>query len=131
VYDLLDVRDDVSEKIAIVDAIKRAEIERVKDSMIASSHVSAFELRCAAALVQLGCDFAVVANQKEGKMSAVKSRAIQLKKLNVGRMMDEVARHFKGSGGGHEMVGGANFEHGLDAFMAADTLMARVREELG
>ncbi len=130
-YDLLEVREDASEKIALLEAVKRARIERIKDVLIASSQVSAFELRCAAALVQLGCDFAVVANQKEGKMSALKSRAPELKRLNVGKMMDGVAKEFKGSGGGHEMVGGSNFLHGLDAIFAADKLMAKVREEVG
>ncbi len=130
-YDLLSVREDPSEIIALVEAVKRAKLERLGDVVIAESQVSAFELRSAAALVQLGIDFAVVVNQKEGKISAVKARTHMLRKLNVGRMMDEAARHCHGSGGGHEMVGGANFLHGLDAFMAADKLMARVREEVG
>lgn len=130
-YDLLDVREDASEKIALIEAVKRARIERIKDLVIAESQVGAFELRCAAALVQLGCDFAVVANQKEGKASAVKSRALELRKINVGKMMDEVAQQLHGSGGGHEMVGGSNYVHGLDALVAADKLMAKVREEIG
>ncbi|MFH1750488.1 MAG: DHH family phosphoesterase [Candidatus Micrarchaeota archaeon] len=130
-YDLLTVREDPSEKIAVIEAVKRARIERIKDIVIAESYVGAYELRCAAALVQLGCDFAVVANQKEGKASAVKGRIPELKKINVGKLMDEVARELKGSGGGHEMVGGSNYVHGLDALIAADKLMAKVREEIG
>ena len=130
-YDLLDVREDASEKIALMEAVRRARIERIRDVVIAESQVGAFELRCAAALVSLGCDFAVVANQKEGKAPAVKSRGPELKKINVGKLMDEVARELKGSGGGHEMVGGSNYTHGLDALVAADKLMAKVREEIG
>ncbi|MEK6954949.1 MAG: DHH family phosphoesterase [Candidatus Micrarchaeota archaeon] len=130
-YDLLDVRVDASEKIALIEAVKRAKIERIKDIVIAESQVGAYELRCAAALVQLGCDFAVVANQKDGKASAVKSRIPELKKINVGKLMDEVARELHGSGGGHEMVGGSNYTHGLDALIAADKIMAKVREEIG
>lgn len=130
IYDLLYVKEDISEKIAVVESVKRAQIEHLKDNLIASSQVGAFELRCAAALVDFGCDFAVVANQKEGKLSAIKGRAFELRKMNVGKVLDSIARDMKGSGGGHEMVGGANFLHGLDALIAAEKIMAHVRMEL-
>ncbi|MFH1443749.1 MAG: DHH family phosphoesterase [Candidatus Micrarchaeota archaeon] len=131
IYQLLEVREDAAEKIAVMEAVKRAQYERIGELLIASTQVSAFELKCASALIGLGCDFAVVANQKEGKISAVKGRAMELGKFNVGKEIDAAAKRFHGSGGGHEMVGGANFLHGLDAISAADRLMAEVREQIG
>ncbi len=130
IYDLLDVSPDISEKIAVLEACKRAQIERIGDLVIASSQVSAFELKSAAGLISLGCDFAVVSNQKDGKLSALKSKAFALRKIHVGKLLDKFARQLHGSGGGHEIVGGANFLHGMDALTCCDKILAAVREEL-
>lgn len=103
----LEAKPDVSERMAVVKCVEKTRLERVGDKLIALSTSSAFELQCATALVALGCDYAFVANPKEGRVSGARS---DYASGNMGKIMEAVGRVFGGSGGGHEKVGGAKGE---------------------
>jgi nanoRNase/pAp phosphatase (c-di-AMP/oligoRNAs hydrolase) len=97
--------EDASERIARLKALQRVQVERQGDLVVGSCFSSAFELACATALVGAGCDVAFVANAGRGRISGVKRET--LTGLSVGRVMEAAGRAMKGSGGGHENVGGA------------------------
>ncbi|MBI3587947.1 DHH family phosphoesterase [Candidatus Micrarchaeota archaeon] len=105
ILDLAMPRRDVSEKIARLRCVQSAKFERAGEFVVGHSLSSAFELSCASALVECGCDAAFVANPKEGRMSGAKRSA--LRGVNVGKLMETAGRAMGGSGGGHENVGGA------------------------
>ncbi len=102
---LVEKRDDVSERIARLKALQRVQLYRQGEFLVGTSFASSFELACAASLVAAGCDIAFVANTGRGRMSGAKRET--LAGLSIGRVMESAGRVMKGSGGGHENVGGA------------------------
>ncbi|MFH0973871.1 MAG: DHH family phosphoesterase [Candidatus Micrarchaeota archaeon] len=103
---------DASEALAIIKCVGGARIEKLgaKGAVLAAfGKAHSHELACAAALVDLGCDYAFVANEREGRISAAKSDCAT---GSVGKIMEAAGRGFgaSGSGGGHEKVGGAKGE---------------------
>ncbi|MEM0475730.1 MAG: hypothetical protein QW343_02970, partial [Candidatus Norongarragalinales archaeon] len=100
---------DASEALAIIKCVASARIEKIgakSDVLVAVANSHSHELACAAALVELGCDYAFIANEREGKISGAKSGVAR---GNIGKIMEAAGRFFgsSGSGGGHEKVGGA------------------------
>ncbi len=112
-YDVLSLvqhEKDVSEKIACLKAVQAAKIERVGNLVIGSTIASSFELACADALVECGCDVAFAANPKRGRISGVKRETLE--GVNIGKVMEAAGKAMAGSGGGHENVGGARGDLG-------------------
>ena len=105
VLELVQTKHDVSEKIARLKAVQSAKFERVGEFVVGSALASAFELSCASALVECGCDVAFAANLKKGRISGVKRET--LSGISIGKIMEAAGRLMGGSGGGHENVGGA------------------------
>ena len=105
VLSLVSKREDVSERIARLKAISRVALHRQGELLIGTSFASSFELACAAALVEAGCDIAFVANTGRGRISGVKRETLE--GVSIGRVMEAAGRAMAGSGGGHENVGGA------------------------
>ena len=100
---------DASEALAIIKCVGGARIEKLgaKGAVLAAfGKAHSHELACASALVDLGCDYAFVANEREGRISAAKSDAAA---GSIGKIMEAAGRSFgaSGSGGGHAKVGGA------------------------
>lgn len=82
----------------------RATIAEKGGVIVGTSQADSFYLQCAVALVQMGCDYAFVADAKKGIVLAARS---DRGKKSVGKMMEEIGKAINGSGGGHEKVGGA------------------------
>ncbi len=119
---------DLSERMASLKAAQRATVQKINGLLVGVSESSAFELQCASALVELGCDYAFVANRREGRISGVKKES--LKGMGVGLVMERAGRAMAGAGGGHENVGGANGKKELvDAGLAE--CMQAVKEYFG
>jgi len=100
---------DAAEALAIIKCVASANIEKtgVKGEVLAAlSKAHSHELSCASALVDLGCDYAFVANEREGRISAAKNDEAR---GSIGKIMEAAGRSFgsSGSGGGHDKVGGA------------------------
>lgn len=104
----------LSEKIAIAKALKSAEfyaIGKGESRVLAGvAPASACELACALALLP-ACDYGFAFNEKEGRVSAVRSRHC-LSCASVGKLMEVAGKAMGGSGGGHEAVGGASGKPG-------------------
>ena len=104
VMKLVSSRPDVSHRKKRLDAAARAEVTQKGEVLVAVSTSEGFEMSCAAALVELGCDYAFVGNPKKGRVFGVKASNAP---GNIGLIMEEAGEVLGGSGGGHENVGGA------------------------
>lgn len=124
---------DVSQRIALLTACKRAEVERVGDYLIATSTVGSFEAKAAEALVGIGADFSFVGckGRKEARISA-RMREDLMKELDVNlatQVIEKVGRILNGSGGGHACAAGANGTR-VDAFEDAMNACVELTKEV-
>jgi len=112
VLNVLSTQMDVSERIARLKAAQRLKILRIKDWIIALSHVSSFEASAARALIDLGADLAlVVGGEKELVRLSARStkRFYEETGLHLGRdLMEPLGKLIHGGGGGHATAAGAN-----------------------
>lgn len=106
-------KPDIGQKIAILRGVASAKIFELKakpplegNFLVALAFADTMELPCAGALVSAGADYAFVGSLREGKISGVRSETLEGAK--VGKIMEAVGAALGGSGGGHEVVGGAN-----------------------
>ncbi len=82
----------------------KAKVTEKSGIVVATSTSDAFHLQCAVGLVSLGADYAFVADEQKGIVLAARSDSAR---KSVGILMQKVGRKIRGSGGGHEKVGGA------------------------
>ncbi len=100
----LSVPPDLSQRIAVLKAASRAEIERQGDWLVASTQINSFEGSAAMALVDLGADVAFAAGRHGDRVrvSARSSRAAVKMGLDLNELLGEVGRAHGGDGGGHK-----------------------------
>jgi nanoRNase/pAp phosphatase (c-di-AMP/oligoRNAs hydrolase) len=94
---------EISQRIAVLRAAARAEIDRQGDWLIATTEINSFEGSAAMALVDLGADVAFAAG-KHGDLTRVSARAgreAARAGLNLAGVMSEIAQAHGGEGGGH------------------------------
>ncbi|OYT32269.1 MAG: hypothetical protein B6U94_00320 [Thermofilum sp. ex4484_79] len=103
---------DVSEKIARIKGVKRADIIRIGKYLIAITHVSSYEANVANALIMLGTDLSIVVGGKKGeiRVSARATKAfVEETGIKIGSLlMKKLEKYLRGEGGGHETAGGFN-----------------------
>ncbi len=103
---------DTSERLAKLKACKRAKIIRIKDWIIALSHVSAYQAPAAKALVDLGAHVSAVAGMKNGKIEISLRCVRQFTEetgVNLGKDVASPLGEFLGGvGGGHAMAAGVS-----------------------
>jgi nanoRNase/pAp phosphatase (c-di-AMP/oligoRNAs hydrolase) len=125
---------DISKRIALLTACKRAEFVRVGNYIIAKSVVGSFEAKAAEALVNLGADFSFVGcNEKKQARISARVRGGACKELGINiatQVMEKVGKTLKGSGGGHACAAGADGPN-VDAFDdAMDECISMTKEIL-
>ena len=101
---------DISERIAVLKAMKRIETWRIGDLLLAFSRVSSHEAAAARALVKAGADISVVVAEKEREVR-ISSRGrpwILEKGIDLSDIFKKVGELIGGSGGGHNLAGSAN-----------------------
>lgn len=112
VLDILSTQMELSERIARLKAAKRLKILKIKDWIIALSHVSSFEASAARALIELGADLALIVGGEKGlvRLSARSTkRFYEETGLHLGRdLMQPIGKLIRGGGGGHATAAGAN-----------------------
>jgi len=116
---LLSLPMDLSERVARLKACRRAKLFKVKEWIVALSHVSAYQASAARALVDLGAHVAAVAGEK-GESIEISLRAQQEfnKKTGVhlGRdIAKPLGEYLNGMGGGHATAAGVNGVGNIDA----------------
>ncbi|UCC59067.1 MAG: DHH family phosphoesterase [Candidatus Bathyarchaeum sp.] len=111
-----------SERVARLKAGNRVKILRIKDWLIALSHVSAYQASASRGLIALGAHMAVVAGQKAGRIqvSLRASREFYTETgIHLGRDLAKPLGEFLGGmGGGHSVSAGANGAGDLEACLA-------------
>ncbi len=115
------VPQDVSMRIALLKATQRASIERVKDWIIVTTHVSSFGGSAASNLVSMGADVAFVAAKKNGvvKVNARARRCAINAGVNLARLMQDISSRFNGVGGGHEGAAGMDVYGDIEDILSA------------
>lgn len=102
---------DVGQRMALLKAFQRAVVQRVGNFIIVTSKSETHEAAAAERMVELGADFAFVAQHthSEVRLSARCNPAlVERMGVNLGLMMHEVGKVLGGSGGGHPGAAGAN-----------------------
>jgi phosphoesterase RecJ-like protein len=108
-----------SERVARLKAGNRVKIIRMKDWLIALSHVSAYQASASRGLIALGAHLAVVAGQKRGRIQVSLRASHEFNKetgVHLGRDLAKPLGEFLGGmGGGHSVSAGANGAGDLEA----------------
>ncbi len=130
--ELLTMEMDLSERIARLKAAQRMRITRIKDYIIATTHVSAFEASAARAILDLGADAVFVASK--GTVSRIvaraKTRFVRETGISLGRdVMPAIANCLGGSGGGHDTAAAAEGRN--DPYRCLNVGLRVLRELLG
>jgi nanoRNase/pAp phosphatase (c-di-AMP/oligoRNAs hydrolase) len=109
---LLSMPMDFSERVARLKASRRTRLFKVKEWIIAISHVSAYQASAARALIELGADVAAVAGQKNQSLeiSLRASREFHSKTgVHLGKdVANPLGEYLHGMGGGHSTAAGVN-----------------------
>ena len=103
VYDLVDLEQDISERISQLKGAQRVRFERVGDRLVAISLGSAFESSVCKSLLGLGADVAFVGSQR-GEQFRVSARAradVVRMGMHLGKLLGDVGTETAGDGGGH------------------------------
>jgi phosphoesterase RecJ-like protein len=103
---------DESERMARLKASKRTRLFRIGEWVVALSHVGAYQASAARALIYLGAHVAIVAGQRDEKLS-ISMRATEdfyrRTGVHLGRELAKpLGEHLRGMGGGHAVSAGAN-----------------------
>ncbi len=102
--------EDISRRIAMIKAAKRAEMQEIRGYLVLFSKVGSFEADAAVALLKLGADLAFVGSEN-GERIKISARArpgvCDKTRLHLGDLMIQLANCFNGTGGGHP--GAASF----------------------
>lgn len=134
--DMLSVYRDISERIAMLKAMKKIRIIRVGKNIVAVSESGSFESQVAEALVVLGADASLVGAMSDGtaRISGRASFAFA-SQYNIDLAKDvfqKLSLFFRGEGGGHATAAaftGAmeNVEDALEKCL--ELLVAKIREK--
>ena len=103
VYDLVDLDQDISERISQLKGAQRMRFERVGEHLVAMSLGSAFESSVCKSLLAIGADVAFVGSQR-GEQFRVSARARQdvvRMGMHLGKMLGDVGSETMNDGGGH------------------------------
>jgi len=105
VLEFISVPVEPSRKVAHLKASSRMQLQKIGRWIVALSYVSSFEASSARALIKIGADVSFVCSKKRD-MARVSARASNnfIKRTGVNLSKDivpRIAKHIKGSGGGH------------------------------
>jgi len=126
VLNALRLPDDRSKRVAMLKAAQRLELHKVDERIIVFSELSSFEADAAAMFVRMGADVAVVGSEEKGKVrlcGRAREGVPASTGLHLGKLMDELAKQFDGTGGGHagaaSMTGGGKLVDAKEQALAA------------
>lgn len=104
VLEALKPEEDMSRRIALLKAAQRSELHHLHDRLVVFSEVGSFEADAAAMFVRIGADVALVGSEDKDRIricARAREELLETTNLHLGDLMSELARDFKGSGGGH------------------------------
>jgi len=134
ILSLLAIRPHISEKIAVMKAVGRAETHRKGDYLIITSTVGSFEAAAARALLRVGADVAIVASVKgdELRVSMRSNHYFHTKtKIDLGKdVIPELKKLVDGSGSGHPTAAGFNGKNTKSVRTVLETLAKNIMERI-
>lgn len=95
---------DPSKRVAMLKAMVRSELYKSHNRWIVFSEIGAYESDAASLFVNIGADVAAVASENNDEIrisSRAGSNVVSETKLHLGKLMNDLADKFNGSGGGH------------------------------
>ncbi len=109
--DLSRSRPDAAERLAVLQAVQTATIQKIQVKknqfiVVGAATAKGFESAVVNALVELGCDYAFAGNPRSGRLSVCKR--LGAKGPGAGALAQKAGRILGGAGGGHDAVGGAS-----------------------
>lgn len=129
---LLSLPMDLSERVARLKASRRVKLFKMKEWIIALSHVSAYQASAARALIDLGADVAAVAGQKSEKLEVSLRGTREFHKQTGIHLGKDIAKplgeYIHGMGGGHATAAGANGAEDIE--VALKRCLFLLKEEL-
>ena len=119
IISVLSLPMEKSERLARLKAAERIKLLKMKDWLIAFSHVSAYQASACRGLVSLGAHVAVVAGKKQKKIQAsfrASRKFFDETGVHMGRDLAKPLGDFLGGmGGGHAVSAGTNGDGDVDA----------------
>jgi nanoRNase/pAp phosphatase (c-di-AMP/oligoRNAs hydrolase) len=104
VMDLMKPPEDLSKRIAMLKGAGRSELHRIRGTLIIFSELGSFEGDAASMFIRIGADVAFVGSEDKGEVRlSARARAefVEGTGIHLGELMEELAKDFGGSGGGH------------------------------
>lgn len=119
VMGLVDVEEDISERISQLKGAQRLRYWKVGDYIVAVSQGSAFEASVCKSLLDLGADIAFVGSQRGEtfRISARATQAIVRKGLHLGKLLGDVGSETTNGGGGHPGAAGITGTGDVEAIL--------------
>ena len=109
IFDALSVKEDISERIAKLKVMRRVELYRIRDLIIAFSRAGSFESRAAAQIIRVGADVAVVFNVKKDEIRiSARVRKYLSSDIDLVKILKKAEPLIDGSVGGHAGAASAN-----------------------
>ena len=113
-FSFIEVKKDVSERIAALKACRRARVFKSFDKIVAVTEVNSFEATAAMSLVILGSHVGFAGGEKEGKIM-ISGRVLNSFASKTGfdlvkHVFAPLSKKFPGTGGGHAAAAGFNGE---------------------
>jgi nanoRNase/pAp phosphatase (c-di-AMP/oligoRNAs hydrolase) len=115
--ELMKPPEDPSKRIAMLKAAGRSELRRVHSRLVIFSELGSFEGDAASMFIRIGADVAFVGSEEKGKVrlsGRARTELVESAGLHLGGLMEELARSFGGSGGGHPGAASMNVEGKLE-----------------
>ncbi len=119
------------ERIARIKACRRVKLVKIRDWLIAFSHVSAYQASAARALIGLGAHIAIVAGKKGDTLQVSMRSSHDLNKktgIHLGRdLAQPLGEYLHGMGGGHSVSAGVNGVGDLEASLKRCLMLLKRR----
>ena len=128
---LLQDEIDISKKIANIKGLQRVKLIRRGVYLIGVSKVSSFGSSVASMLIKIGFDVSIVHSKEKGGI-IINTRAnknLCLKTgLHLGKILGEISKRYKGSGGGHDGAASLTLNEDLDIIL--DEIIEKISQFL-
>ncbi len=111
VFAMVESHEDANERVVILKSLSRAKVYRAGDFIFATSSASSYEAEAASMLVELGADYAFVAQETRNELrisARCRAALVDERHADVAAIMADIGGMIGGSGGGHPAASGAD-----------------------
>ena len=132
ILNLLRTEIDISERIAVLKALKRINSYRIGDVLVSFTSAGSFEASTARNLLRLGSDVAIVGSPRKKSLRISGRMRWQMKEcMNLADIFSSVSDLIGGSAGGHDAAASANGKKPENMNKAFDKILTEIEKKLG